>query len=75
MFKINEKPIDRGVNRRLTREEQAALMSQKQVRKLRFSQFLKCVLDFQLKNHEKLLKPLVRSFKNKDRDSDGIINE
>lgn len=50
-------------------------MSQKQVRKLKFSQFLKCVLDFQLKNHERLLKPLVRSFKTKDRDSDGIINE
>lgn len=50
-------------------------MNQKQVRKLKFSYFLKCVLDFQLKNHEKLLKPLVRSFKNKDSDSDGIIDE
>ena len=38
-------------NRRLTREEQAILFGQKQVRKLKFNLFLKCVLDFQLRNH------------------------
>lgn len=76
LFKLNEKPRDqKSMNRRLTREEQAALQSQKIVRKLKFSQFIKCVLDFQLKNHQKLLKPLVKSFKNRDSDSDGIINE
>lgn len=50
-------------------------MSQKHIRKLKFSQFMKCVLDFQLKNHEKLLKPLVLCFKKRDSDSDGVINE
>lgn len=37
--------------------------------------FLQQVLNFQLKNHEKLLRPLVNSFKKRDRDSDGIIGE
>ncbi len=44
-------------------------------RKIKFSSFLQCVLDFQMKNHEKLLRPLIRVFKDKDRDLDGIINE
>ena len=44
-------------------------------KKIRFSLFLQTVLDFQLKNHEKLLKPLIQIFKVKDRDSDGIIDE
>ena len=33
------------------------------------------MLDFQLKNHEKLLKPLVSIFRERDSDSDGIVNE
>lgn len=37
--------------------------------------FLKAVLDFQMKNHEKMLKPLIVVFKSRDRDSDGIVNE
>lgn len=43
--------------------------------KLKFTVFLKTVLDFQLKNHEKLLKPLVDVFKLKDEDANGIIQE
>jgi len=39
-----------------------------------FSNFLQYVLNFQLKNHERLLKPLVNAFKLKDSDSDGIVN-
>lgn len=43
--------------------------------KIKFSVFLKTVLDFQMKNHEGLLKPLVKVFKLRDRDNDGIVNE
>lgn len=43
--------------------------------KIEFSVFLQLVLNFQLKNHEKLLRPLVTSFKKRDRDSDGVIGE
>lgn len=40
-----------------------------------FANFLQHVLNFQLKNHERLLKPLVNAFKLKDGDSDGIVDE
>jgi hypothetical protein len=43
--------------------------------KIEFSLFLQNVLNFQLKNHEKLLRPLVNAFKMRDRDSDGIVDE
>lgn len=59
-------------HRRVPREEVHDVKSKP---KIKFNVFLKTVLDFQLKNHEKLLKPLVRVFKIKDRDLDGIINE
>jgi hypothetical protein len=36
---------------------------------------MQAILEFQLKNHERLLKPLVVVFKSRDRDSDGILNE
>ena len=32
-------------------------------KKLKYQAFLKCVLDFQLRSHEKYLKPLVQIFK------------
>jgi Ca2+-binding EF-hand superfamily protein len=37
--------------------------------------FMQVVLNFQLKNHEKLLRPLVNAFKLKDKDADGIVGE
>ena len=43
--------------------------------KLKFSVFLKCVLDFQLKEHEKFLSYFVSVFKKVDGDRDGIVNE
>ena len=43
--------------------------------KLKFSVFLKCVLDFQLKEHEKFLAFFVQVFKRADSDRDGILNE
>jgi Ca2+-binding EF-hand superfamily protein len=43
--------------------------------KLKFGVFLKCVLDFQLKEHEKFLGFFVNMFKRVDTDRDGILNE
>lgn len=43
--------------------------------KIDYFTFLQHVLNFQLKNHEKLLRPLVNAFKLKDKDSDGIVDE
>ena len=43
--------------------------------KLKFAVFLKCVLDFQLKEHEKFLGYFVNVFKRVDSDRDGILTE
>ena len=43
--------------------------------KLKFGVFLKCVLDFQLKEHEKFLSHFVQVYKRVDADRDGILNE
>lgn len=43
--------------------------------KLKFAVFLKTVLDFQLKEHEKFLGFFVQAFKRTDADRDGILNE
>lgn len=43
--------------------------------KLKFAVFLKCVLDFQLKEHEKFLGHFTQMFKRVDIDRDGILNE
>ena len=47
----------------------------KDKKKIRFNLFVQTVLDFQLKNHEKLLQPLVSIFRHRDTDCDGIVNE
>ena len=43
--------------------------------KLKFGVFLKCVLDFQLKEHEKFLAHFTQVYKRFDIDRDGILNE
>ena len=43
--------------------------------KLKFAVFLKCVLDFQLKEHEKFLAYFVAIYKKVDVDRDGILDE
>lgn len=43
--------------------------------RLKFHVFLKCVLDFQLREHEKFLHFFVTQFKAIDSDRDGVINE
>ena len=42
---------------------------------MKFAVFLKCVLDFQLKEHEKFLAYFVQLFKKADSDRDGILDE
>ena len=66
------KPPEEHHPRRYQSQKREQLQSKK---KIKFSAFLQTVLDFQLKNHEKLLKPLIQVFRVKDRDSDGIIDE
>lgn len=61
--------------RKMTREERLALVSQKDVDKLMFSEFTKTVLDFQLKEHEKFLYKFIVVFKQVDKDNNGVINE
>jgi hypothetical protein len=43
--------------------------------KLKFVTFLKCVLDFQLLEHERFLSMFVRHFKSIDSDRDGVLSE
>lgn len=50
---------DADKRRKMTREEQFALLSKRSEYKLTFKDFQKCVLDFQLKEHEKFLKKFV----------------
>ena len=50
-------------------------MGNPEASKLKFAVFLKCVLDFQLREHEKFLGFFVQVFKGADVDRDGILNE
>ena len=36
---------------------------------------MQTILDFQLRNHERLIRPLVSVFRQRDTDNDGILNE
>jgi Ca2+-binding EF-hand superfamily protein len=61
--------------RKLTREERLAMVSQKDSGKLLYSEFVKTVLDFQLKEHEKFLYKFMLVFKQVDSDNNGVLNE
>ncbi|KRX10318.1 hypothetical protein PPERSA_02735 [Pseudocohnilembus persalinus] len=61
--------------RKLTREEQLALLQEKEKHKIQYFQFQKIILDFQLKSHEKFLKKFIQLFRQLDVDHNGIINE
>ena len=65
----------RSGKRKMTREERIALISQKDSDKLLFTEFMKAVLDFQLKEHEKFLYKLIMIFKQVDVDNNGVVNE
>ena len=43
--------------------------------RISYADFLKVMLDFQLKGHEKFLAKFIQVFRKVDRDADGIINE
>jgi len=61
--------------KKLSREEQGRLMSEREKKVVEFSVFQKVILDFQLRSHEKFLKNFVTYFKIVDRDNNGILDE
>jgi len=61
--------------KRLSREEQMKLMSEKEKPIIDYNVFQKIILDFQLKSHEKFLKNFVQLFRRSDKDINGIIDE
>jgi len=61
--------------KKLTREEQNRIFSEKEKMVLEYSSFQKTILDFQLKSHEKFLKNFVTYFKMVDKDNNGILDE
>jgi Ca2+-binding EF-hand superfamily protein len=66
---------NRSQRNKMTREERIKLVEQKDSDKLLFSEFLKAVLDFQLKEHEKFLYKFIVVFKQVDTDNNGVLNE
>ena len=63
--------------KKLTREELLAKKEREASMRGRISykEFLKVLLDFQLRGHEKFLQSFVRHFRSLDTDSNGILNE
>eukprot|EP00347_Sterkiella_histriomuscorum_P010213 403377168 len=64
-----------GMKTKMTRNQRQLIESQSNKEKLKFSTFIKTVLDFQLKEHEKFLQKFILEFKHQDRDNDGVLNE
>ena len=67
-------------NLRLTREEQLHLEQQLSephngTTKVYFTDFLKTLMDFQMRQHESYLRAFTKLFRQVDADSDGIITE
>lgn len=62
---------------RVSREEAVALREKEKLLKSRilYLDFLKVLLDFQLKGHEKFLAKFVQIFRKVDSDADGILSE
>ncbi|OMJ67252.1 hypothetical protein SteCoe_35632 [Stentor coeruleus] len=62
---------------KISREEAILLREKEKAMKNRilFSDFIKVLLDFQLKGHEKFLNKFTQIFRKVDTDADGIINE
>ena len=67
--------ISQPVQEHQSRRTQGHKKDHVKKKSIKFALFLQTVLDFQLKNHEKLLKPLVNVFKARDKDADGIVDE
>lgn len=75
MNRYSARDPSRANKRKITREERLAMIAQKDSDKLLFSEFLKAVLDFQLKEHEKFLCKFIMVFKEVDTDNNGVLNE
>ena len=60
---------------KMSREERISLLASKDSRKLLWSEFLKCILDYQLTQHEAFLFKFHSLFKRLDSDTNGILNE
>lgn len=73
-YDINKIEINVG-NKKLTREELQNLAKIKEEYKIPYSDFVKCVLDFQIRLRDKYLKNFTSLFRSVDKDSNGIINE
>ena len=61
--------------KKLTREEQAQQQNSQKFEKLLFSDFQKCILDFQYEEHIKFLKNFLEIFKSVDIGKHGVIDE
>ncbi len=61
--------------KKLTREEMMLWDSRRTEPRLLFKEFLKAVLDFQLREHEKFLKRFLEVFRGVDLDGDGVLTE
>ena len=77
-----QKKLEQGLlnavfkKQKLTREEQAQHQQQQQKpEKLLYTDFLKCILDFQYSEHIKFLSNFLDIFKSIDLGKHGIINE
>ena len=73
----DKKTSDLPEKKRLTREE-LNLKKQREAAfrgRIQYKEFLKVLLDFQLRGHEKFLQTFVQLYKEVDSDGNGIINE
>mmetsp|Transcript_9255 Transcript_9255/g.17666 ORF Transcript_9255/g.17666 Transcript_9255/m.17666 type:complete len:848 (-) Transcript_9255:1671-4214(-) len=71
-------PVDHQPRKqRLSREDIVARRERERAVKGRiaYKDFLKVLLDFQLKGHEQFLTPYLKLFRNVDSDSNGVISE
>lgn len=71
LYKL-QRPREEPTHRRAHRDEGS---HEKDKKRIRFAVFVQTVLNFQLRNHERLLQPLVSAFKHRDSDCDGIVSE
>ncbi len=69
--------IPSSSTKRLTRNQVKQLIVQESSSKdkIKFSLFLKTVLDFQLREHEKFLAPFAEHFRALDLNNDGVLDE
>merc|ERR1711939_732201 len=57
------------------RGRNASVADNREANKTAYSDFLKVLLDFQLKGHEKFLLKFMKLFRQFDKDKNGVINE